>query len=190
VAARARLTQSGSSPRPARTGGKSSCKAGSVTGGPWSWACAEALRRRCLQGTYCSRSTHDGLQVMHLTLLGYFVAIVIGGVSQIASEPPWLSSALFFLALLIALLATLSFARDRGWLGATPLRHWGHRSPQVRAERMSPEDGSSSQAAPRAQAPRPAGPAGPVPVLQKRPKDATSDPMIATGVPGPKPSDE
>jgi hypothetical protein len=134
---------------------------------------------------------------MHHTLLGYLVVIAIGGMSQfvkvIFPDLSWLSSALFFLALLIALLATLSFARDKGWLGATLLRRWGHRSPQVRAERMPSDDRSSRQAAPRAQAPRPAGPAGPVPVLQKRPKDATSDPIITTGVPGPrseKPSDE
>jgi len=116
-------------------------------------------------------------------------AIVIGGVSQIANEPPWLSSALFFLALLIAFLATLSFARDKGWLGgaAVLLRR---RSPQARVERMPSDERSSRPVGPRAQAPRPAGPAGPVPVLQKRPKDATNDPIITTGVSGPKPSDE
>ncbi len=149
-------------------------------------AWAEALRRRCPSGHNCSRSTHDGLQVMRHTLLGYFVAIVIGGVSQIANEPPWLSSALFFLALLIAFLATLSFARDKGWLGgaAVLLRR---RSPQARVERMPSDESSSRPVGPRAQAPRPAGPAGPVPVLQKRFKDATSDPIVTTGVPGPRP---
>jgi hypothetical protein len=127
---------------------------------------------------------------MHHTLFGYLIAIAIGGMSQfvkvVLPDLSWLSSALFLLALLIAFLATLSFARDKGWLGgaAVLLRR---RSPQVRAERMPSDDRSSRRAAPRAQAPRPAGPAGPVPVLQKRPKDATSDPILTTGVPGPKP---
>ena len=136
------------------------------------------------------------LLVMHHTLLGYLVAIAIGGMSQfvkvVLPDLSWLSSALFLLALLIAFLATLSFARNKGWLGgaAVLLRR---RSPQVRAERIPSDDRSSRLAAPRAQAPRPAGPAGPVPVLQKRPKDATSDPIVTTGVPGlrpEKPSDD
>ena len=82
---------------------------------------AEALRRRCPSGHNCSRSTHDGLQVMRHTLLGYFVAIAVGGMAQFVKvvfpDLSWLSSALFFLGLLIALLATLSFARDKGWFG-------------------------------------------------------------------------
>ena len=127
---------------------------------------------------------------MRHTLLGYFVAIAVGGMAQFVKvvfpDLSWLSSALLFLALLIAFLATLSFARHKGWLdGAAVLLR--RRSPQARAERMPSDDRSSRQAPPRAQAPRPAGPAGPVPVLQKRPKDATSDPIVTTGVPGPRP---
>jgi hypothetical protein len=157
---------------------------------------AEALRRRCPSGHNCSRSTHDGLQVMRHALLGYLAAIAIGSMSQfvrvVFPDLSWLSSALFFLAFLIAFLATLSFARDKGWFGGAAV-YLRRRSPQVSAERMPSDDRSYRQAAPRAQAPRPAGPAGPVPVLQKRPKDATSDPIVTTGVPGPrpeKPSDE
>jgi hypothetical protein len=122
---------------------------------------------------------------MHNSLWSYGIAIAIGGMSlfvkDVFPELTWLGSGLLFLAFLIAVLATLGFAHDKGWLSRVDvsfLRRSRPRAPLMKVEMKPSDDGSPRHAAPRAQAPRPAGPAGPVPVLEKRPKDATDD-MIA-----------
>jgi hypothetical protein len=122
---------------------------------------------------------------MHNSLWGYGIALAIGGMSLFVKEVfpdlTWLGAGLLCLALLLALLATLGFAHDQGWLSRIDvsfLRRSRPRATLVKVAMKTSDDASPRQAAPRAQAPRPAGPAGPVPVLEKRPKDATDD-MIA-----------
>jgi hypothetical protein len=137
-----------------------------------------------------SRPPDSGSHVMHLSLWSYLIAIAMGGMSQFVKvtlpDLPWLSSALFWFAVLIALLATLGFAHGKGWLSrvGSSMPGSGLRSSLVQSAMKPPDDGRPRQAAPRAQAPRPAGPAGPVPVLQKRPQDGTGDTSITAGKPG------
>ena len=106
---------------------------------------------------------------MRLSLWGYLIALALGGASQFVREPAWLSSTLLFIAFVIALLATMTFMRDDNSLGAIAFLQ-SLRSPRNHAEPRPSEDRSrSAAAAARAKVPRPAGPAGPAPVLQKRP---------------------
>jgi hypothetical protein len=95
---------------------------------------------------------------------------------------PWLGLALPLLAFLFALLASLGLAHDKGWLGriALRVRPSKSRSLPARAEMRPADDVALRRAAPTGKAPRPAGPAGPVPVLEKRPKDATGDAFATT----------
>lgn len=106
----------------------------------------------------------------------YVFAIAIGGLSLLLKNAfpdlNWLSWGLFFLALLIALLATLRFAYDEGRHGNVASLLPGPQTPE-QVERKASADRSHSQMPPRAQQPRPAGPAGPAPVLEKRPKNTT-----------------
>ena len=119
---------------------------------------------------------------MHLALWGYVIAIALACASlfvkdEAFSNLPWLNSALLLSAFLIALIASLGLAHDKGWLGriALRVRPSQPRSPPARAETRPSDDKALRQAGPVAKAPRPAGPAGPVPVLEKRPKDATGE---------------
>ena len=111
---------------------------------------------------------------MRLSLWGYLIALALGGASQFVREPAWLSSALLFTAFVIALLATMTFMRDGNWLGTIAFLQ-SLRSSRNVAEPRPSEDRSRSAAAARAKVPRPAGPAGPVPVLQKRPQVVGGD---------------
>ncbi len=114
---------------------------------------------------------------MHNRPWAYAVAIAMGGISlYLRNAYPtlgWLSWGLFFLALFIALLAFLGFAYDKGRHGNVVSLLPGSR-PQtaLKAEMKPSTDQSRSQVSPRVQVPRPAGPAGPAPVLEKRPQDA------------------
>lgn len=119
---------------------------------------------------------------MHLALWGYVIAIALACASWFVRDEafanlPWLNSALLLSAFLIALIASLGLAHDKGWLGriALRVRPSQPRSPPARAETRPSDDKALRQAGPAGKAPRPAGPAGPVPVLEKRPKDATGD---------------
>jgi|RhiMethySRZTD1v2_1073278.scaffolds.fasta_scaffold37973_4 hypothetical protein len=119
-----------------------------------------------------------GRQVMRNSVWGYLIAIAAGGISQIVAfvEQPWLSQALLYLAIVIALLATLGLTHALGLLRSIAT---GMRSPRLERTGTLPADGKTpTNAAARIQTPRPAGPAGPVPVLQKRPTD------VPTAAPG------
>src|SRR5262249_9640218 len=125
---------------------------------------------------------------MHLALWGYVVAMALACASLFVKDEafpnlPWLRSALQLSAFLIALLASLGLAHDKGWLGriALRVRSLQPRLPSARAEMRPSDDTALRQAGPAGKAPRPAGPAGPVPVLEKRPKDASGD--VATTKP-------
>lgn len=126
---------------------------------------------------------------MHHSLLGYVIAMAMGGVSLVLQHAfpdlHELRSGLLWLAFAIALLATLGFAHDKGWLSGAVylLRRPRLRVPLERAEMKSFDDVTRSQAAPHVRAPRPAGPAGPVPVLERQPKDAIGDVIETTGAP-------
>jgi hypothetical protein len=124
---------------------------------------------------------------MHLALWGYVIAIALAcaswfGKDAALCETPWLNSALQLSAFLVALLASLGLAHDKGWLSrmALRLRPSQPRSLPARAEMRPADDKALRQAGPAGKAPRPAGPAGPVPVLEKRPKDATGDAVATT----------
>jgi hypothetical protein len=118
---------------------------------------------------------------MHTALWGYGIAIALAFASLFAKEQafpnaPWLGFALPGLAFLIALLASLGLAHGKGWLSPIGLRVRPPRPRSLPASaEMRPVDDTLRQAAPAGNAPRPAGPAGPVPVLEKRPKDASGD---------------
>jgi hypothetical protein len=121
---------------------------------------------------------------MRNSLWGYLIAIAVGGLSQLVRDPSWLGPALLCLAFVIALLATAGLARDSGWLSrlAEILRR--RRSGPVEPQ---PSDGQRpAKTASRVQVPRPAGPAGPVPVLQKQPKTVTGDAPGAASGPSPQ----
>ena len=106
-------------------------------------------------------------------VLGLLIAIAVGGISLFVKaalpEQPWLAPALLYLAIVIALLATLSLAHDMGLLSRVAAKT--RQSRQAHAG-THPADG---KAAARVQVPRPAGPAGPVPVLQNQPKSVAGD---------------
>jgi hypothetical protein len=108
---------------------------------------------------------------MRNSIWGYLVAIAVGGISQFVAFPeqPWISQALLYLAIVIALLATLGLVHGMGLLDsvATTMR----RSRLARTEAQPADGKTPTNAAARIQVPRPAGPAGPVPVLQKRPQN-------------------
>ena len=114
-------------------------------------------------------------QVMHNRPRTYVVAIAIGAVALYLKNAfpdlNWLSWGLFSLAFLLALLATSSFAYDKGRHGnvASLLSNSRPQTP-MKVEMKPSADRSRSQVPPRVQVPRPAGPAGPAPVLEKRPK--------------------
>ena len=105
------------------------------------------------------------------------IAIAVGAISVFVKaalpEQPWLAPALFYLAIVVALFATLGLAHEMGLLSraASRMRH----SRQARAG-THPADGKAAvNVAGHVQVPRPAGPAGPVPVLHKQPKNVTGD---------------
>ena len=108
---------------------------------------------------------------MRSSLWAFLIAIAVGGISQFVKDPAWLGLALLYSAYAIALLAALGLARDIGLLSsaAALLR----RSPRVGAQPA--DDSFPAKAAPRVPMPRAAGPAGPMPVLQDKPKNATSE---------------
>jgi hypothetical protein len=123
---------------------------------------------------------------MHIALWGYVIAMALACASLFVKDEvfpnlPWLNSALQLSAFLIALLASLGWAHDKGWLSRIALRRPSRpHVPPARAEMRPSEDKAFRQAGPAGKAPRPAGPAGPVPVLEKRPKDATGDAVATT----------
>jgi hypothetical protein len=123
---------------------------------------------------------------MHNSVWGYLIAIAIGLMSQFIKDAfpslPWLGPALFYLALLIALLATLGIARERGWFGrfAAFVRSWRFQSPLVRT---ADAGASLAGTTPPARMPRPAGPVGPAPVLQGQPKHPPGDALAAAKQP-------
>ena len=125
--------------------------------------------------------------VLHNSLWGYLIAVAIGGMSQFVKDAfpnqPWLGPALLYLTLLIALLATLGVMHEQGWLkrAANLLRRWLLRAPRERID--SAADAPFRKPQPRVREPRPAGPAGPVPVLRTEPKMAPAD-DVAAGNPG------
>jgi len=128
------------------------------------------------------------LAAMRLSVWGYLTALALGSTSQFVKAPPWLRFALLFTACLIALLATFSFMRDKGGFSALAsfFPRSRLRSPLVSAEARPPGNGSRREAPP-AKAPRPAGPAGPVPVLQHRPQVPSVDTVNEADVTGPRP---
>jgi hypothetical protein len=160
----------------------------------YQWRLRAAHRIACSLGVPGAQSVPfkgSGLRVMHYALWGYLIAIAAGCMSLFVRKDafpnvPWLSFSLLLLAFLIAFLASLGFARDKGWLSrvAPLLRPSRLRSPLVRREIMSSDNNLPGQVAPAVHAPRPAGPAGPVPVLEKRPRDTTDDVIVTTGTPG------
>jgi hypothetical protein len=111
------------------------------------------------------------------TLVVYLIAMVLGILSQFAQDHSWLGTASLYTAFVIALLATLSLARDIALPGklAKLLR-----VRRLALERLPTQDRVHAQSAPHAKVPRPAGPVGPMPVLQKQPQSANGD-AIAIG---------
>jgi hypothetical protein len=152
-------------------------------------AASGALARRPPLAQNYRRAIGQRFDVMHYSIWGFPIAIALGGVAlRVANAFPDFSrlrSGLFLLAFLIALLATLGFAHDRGWLGGavSVLRRQRRRKALARVEMRRNDEASSRQTGATVQAPRPAGPAGPVPVLQKQSQDASSDKISTTGVP-------
>jgi hypothetical protein len=104
------------------------------------------------------------------------IAIAVGGISLLVKaalpEQPWLAPALLYLAIVIALLATLSLAHDMGLLSRVAAKT---RQRQAHAGAHPADGKTAANAAAHVQVPRPAGPAGPVPVLQKQPKSVAGD---------------
>ena len=116
---------------------------------------------------------------MRKSLWGYLIAIAVGGISQFVAFPeqPWISRASFYLAIVIALLATLGIAHAMGLLASVATRL---RRSRLARTGTQPADGKTpTNAAARIQVPRPAGPVGPVPVLQKQPKNVPTDAPVA-----------
>jgi hypothetical protein len=106
------------------------------------------------------------------TLVVYLIAIALGVLSQFAQDHSWVGTASLYTAFVIALLATLSLVRDIALPGklAKLLR-----VRRLALERLPMRDRVHAPPAPHAKVPRPAGPVGPMPVLQKQPKSATGD---------------
>ena len=105
------------------------------------------------------------------------IAIAVGGISLFVKvalpEQPWLAPALFYLAIVIALLATLGLAHDMGLLSRVAARM---RHSHLAQAGTHPADGKAAvNVAAPVQVPRPAGPVGPVPVLLKQPKGVAGD---------------
>jgi hypothetical protein len=105
------------------------------------------------------------------------IAIAVGAISLFVKaalpEQPWLAPALFYLAIVVALFATLGLAQEMGLLSRVAARM--RQSRQARAGTHPADGKAAANAAARVQVPRPAGPAGPVPVLQKQPKSVAGD---------------
>jgi hypothetical protein len=80
----------------------------------------------------------------------------VGGISQFVAFPeqPWISRALFYLAIVITLLATLGLAHAIGLLGSVATRM--RRSRLARTGTQPADDKTSRNAAVRTQVPRPA----------------------------------
>src|SRR5262245_24688342 len=98
------------------------------------------------------------------------IAIAVGGcclfVKAIFGQQ-WLATGLSYLAILIALLATLGLAHDSGLWSRIAARRRHSTIGHAGKQRASAQGAANVTA--RVQVPRPAGPAGPVPVLQKKP---------------------
>jgi len=127
------------------------------------------------------------VRTMHNALWGYAIAIALACASLFVKDKAfpnvsWLGFASALLACLIALLASLGLAHEKGWLSRITLRVRPSqpRSLPTRAGMRPADDIELRQAVPAGKAPRPAGPAGPVPVLEKRPKNATGDSAATT----------
>ena len=107
-----------------------------------------------------------------LGLLALLAVAVV--VALVADDRSSLGAVLYYLALATALVAALGLARDSGlWSKVAALSR--RRSAQDEAQLFG--GGPQAKAAPRAQTPRPAGPAGPMPVLHKQPGSVTGDPI-------------
>jgi hypothetical protein len=122
---------------------------------------------------------------MRNSFWSYLIAIAVGCIAFIARtalpEQPWLAAALFYLAIVFALFATLGLAHDLGLLSRVALRMRRH-SPMAPTATQPADGKTAPNPAARVQVPRPAGPAGPVPVLQKQPKGVAADgPAAAQG---------
>src|SRR5262249_1501781 len=108
------------------------------------------------------------------TILGYLIAMVLVILSQFGDERAWLGIALLCVALVVALLATTRLGRDVGLLGRLVKLLSNLRSAPVDRPLT---DRTGGTPAPHAKVPRPAGPVGPMPVLQKQPKRVTGGAM-------------
>jgi hypothetical protein len=145
-----------------------------------------SLASEAFKGAQLASCRRRRFRTMHNALWGYAIAIALACASLFVKDKailnvPWLGFALALLACLIALLASLGLAHGKGWLSRITLRARPSqpRSLPMRAEMRPADDIELRQAAPAGRAPRPAGPAGPVPVLEKRPEDAIGD-AVAT----------
>ena len=118
-----------------------------------------------------------------LGLLALLAAAVV--VAFVVDDRSSLGAALYYLALATALVAALGLAHESGlWSKVAAFS-------RRRSEQDEPQlfgGGPQPKAAPRVQVPRPAGPVGPMPVLQKQPGSVTRDP-IATAGPQAQPQD-
>jgi fatty acid desaturase len=69
-------------------------------------------------GVVAAAQSRRGVQVMRKSFWVCLIAIAVGGISLLVKaalpEQPWLAPALLYLAIVIALLATLSLAHDMG----------------------------------------------------------------------------
>jgi hypothetical protein len=111
------------------------------------------------------------------TLIVYLIAMILGILSQFAQDHSWLGTTSLYTAFVLALFATLSLVRDIALPGAlTKIL----RVRPMALDNLPTQDAAHARLAPHAKVPRPAGPAGPMPVLQKQPKDAPGD-AIAIG---------
>jgi hypothetical protein len=109
------------------------------------------------------------------TLVGYLIAAILGIFSHFAHDQPWIGAALWYAAFAVALFVTLGLVHDRGLVGRV--------AKLLRAARLVPVDARptehqhSVKPTPHAKVPRPAGPVGPIPVLQKRPQGVADAPI-------------
>jgi hypothetical protein len=109
------------------------------------------------------------------TLFGYMIAVILAIISQFAHDQPWLGAALWYAAFMVTLLVTLGLIGDAGLFGRI--------AKLLRAARMVPIDTGPTEREhtarpfPLAKVPRPAGPVGPMPVLQRRPQNVAGTPI-------------
>ena len=111
---------------------------------------------------------------MRNSLWGYLVAGVVACIwlflKDAIPQSEWLGLLLLSFAVVAAMLATLNLVRGSELMNRMAAWRRSARAQERASDRRTP-----STVAERVQVPRPAGPVGPAPVLQKKPKNETGD---------------